>query len=108
MIRMGIAGIGFMGMIHFLAAQKARGAKVTALCTRDPRKRSGDWTGIRGNFGPPGAQMDLANVRGFDSFEDMIADPELDLIDICTPTDQHAPMATAALAAGKHVFVEKP
>ena len=108
MIRIGMAGIGFMGMIHFLAAQQLQAAQVTAVCSRDPKKRAGDWTGIRGNFGPPGTQMDLTNVQGFDSFAEMIADPEIDLVDICTPTAQHAAMAVAALDAGKHVLVEKP
>jgi predicted dehydrogenase len=108
MIRIGIAGIGFMGMIHFLAAQKLRGARVAAICSRDPRKRAGDWTSIRGNFGPPGAQMGLGGVTSFESFRDLIADPAIDMIDICTPTAQHADMAVAALKAGKHVLVEKP
>jgi predicted dehydrogenase len=108
MIRIGIAGIGFMGMIHFLAAQQLRGARVAAICSRDARKRAGDWTSIRGNFGPPGAQMDLGNVKSFESFQDLIADPAIDVIDICTPTAQHADMAVTALKAGKHVLVEKP
>jgi predicted dehydrogenase len=108
MIRIGIAGVGFMGMIHFLAARKIRGAQIAAICSRDPKKRAGDWTGIRGNFGPPGALMDLTGVRIFDSFDKMLIDSEIDLIDVCTPTVQHAAMAIAALDAGKHVLVEKP
>ncbi|MBL9125894.1 MAG: gfo/Idh/MocA family oxidoreductase, partial [Planctomycetaceae bacterium] len=35
MIRVGIVGIGFMGMIHYLAWQRVRGAKVVAISTRD-------------------------------------------------------------------------
>ncbi len=34
MIRVGIAGIGFMGMVHYLSYQKVRGAKVVALCEK--------------------------------------------------------------------------
>lgn len=37
----------------------------------------------------------------------MLDDPNIDMVDICTTTDQHAPMAIAALKAGKHVLVEK-
>ena len=59
MVRIGIVGVGFMGMIHYLAAQNAAGRRVTAMCSRDPKKLAGDWRGIRGNFGPPGEQMDL-------------------------------------------------
>ena len=44
MIRIGLAGIGFMGMIHYLAIERLSNAKVTAIAARDPKKRSGDWT----------------------------------------------------------------
>jgi predicted dehydrogenase len=107
MIRIGIAGIGFMGMIHYLAAQHLRGARVTALCSRDKKKLAGDWTGIRGNFGPAGTQMDLGDVKPYEQFEQLLADPDIDLVDVCSPTHLHAPMALAALKAGKHVLVEK-
>jgi predicted dehydrogenase len=107
MVRIGIVGVGFMGMIHYLAARKATSAKVTALCSRDAKKLAGDWRGIHGNFGPPGEQMDLGAVQRYPQFEDLLADPDVDLIDICSPTHLHADMAIAALKAGKHVLVEK-
>src|ERR1700745_2527825 len=59
MVRIGVVGVGFMGMIHYLAARKLQGARVTAICSRDAKKLAGDWRGIRGNFGPPGQKMDL-------------------------------------------------
>src|SRR5438128_2398746 len=107
MVRIGIVGVGFMGMIHYLAAGKLRGGHVTAVCSRDKKKLAGDWRGIRGNFGPPGTRMDLGCLRRYERFEDLLADPDIDLIDVCTPTNLHAPMALAALKAGKHVLVEK-
>jgi predicted dehydrogenase len=39
---------------------------------------------------------------------DLINDPDIDIIDICTPNSYHAPLAIAALEAGKHVLCEKP
>ncbi|MCS7021962.1 MAG: Gfo/Idh/MocA family oxidoreductase [Gemmataceae bacterium] len=107
MIRIGIVGIGFMGRIHYLAAQRLREARVTAICSRDPAKRAGDWRSTRGNFGPEPGMVDLSGIKTYAQYTDMLADPEIDLIDICTVTDQHAPMAIAALEAGKHVIVEK-
>jgi predicted dehydrogenase len=107
MVRIGIAGIGFMGMIHYLAATKVKGGRVAAVCSRDPVKLAGDWRGIRGNFGPPGTKVDLGKVRRYAAFDDLLADPDIDLVDVCTPTHLHAPMATRALQAGKHVLVEK-
>src|SRR5947209_10599348 len=107
MIGIGIVGIGFMGMIHYLAARKLKGARVTALCSRDPKKLGGDWRGIQGNFGPPGRQMDLGDLKKYSRLEDLLADPEIDLVDVCNPTHLHPPTALAALQAGKHVLVEK-
>jgi predicted dehydrogenase len=108
MLKIGIAGIGFMGMIHYLAWQRVPGAKVVALSSRDPKKRSGDWRGIQGNFGPPGQRVDLRGVRGLETFEELIAQPNIDLIDICLPNSAHCKSTLAAAAAGKHVLCEKP
>ncbi len=40
--------------------------------------------------------------------EDIINDPDIDIIDVCTPNRYHAPLSIAALKAGKHVICEKP
>jgi predicted dehydrogenase len=107
MVRIGIVGIGFMGMIHYLAARRLRGAAVAAVCSRDPKKLAGDWRGIRGNFGPPGEVMDLSAVKKYPTLDALLADPDIDLIDVCNPTHLHPQTAIAALQAGKHVLVEK-
>ncbi|MDO1582743.1 Gfo/Idh/MocA family protein [Rhizobium oryzicola] len=39
---------------------------------------------------------------------EMIADPEVEMVDVCTPTHTHLPLSLAAIAAGKHVLSEKP
>lgn len=107
MVRIGIVGIGFMGRIHYLAGQRLTGAKVAAVCSRDPAKLAGDWRNTRGNFGPEPGQVDLSGVKRYAALADMLADPDIDLIDVCTVTDRHAPVALQALKAGKHVLVEK-
>jgi predicted dehydrogenase len=107
MIRIGIVGIGFMGMIHYLAARKLKGARVAAICSRDPKKLAGDWRGIHGNFGPRGEKMDLTKLKKYRCLDDLLEDDEIDLVDICNPTDVHPATAIAALRAGKHVLVEK-
>ncbi|GIW92240.1 MAG: oxidoreductase [Pirellulaceae bacterium] len=108
MLRVGIAGIGFMGWIHWLAYQRVKDCRVVAICTRDPRKRSGDWTGIRGNFGPPGEKVDLSGVRAYAELSELLADQEVDLVDICLPPYLHEAAAVESVRSGKHVFVEKP
>lgn len=108
MIRVGIVGIGFMGMIHYLAYQRVRGARVGAVVSRDAKKLAGDWRGIQGNFGPAGAKMDLGKVARYRQLDELLADPQIDAVDICLPPSLHAEAAIAALRAGKHVFCEKP
>ncbi|MGY8748028.1 MAG: Gfo/Idh/MocA family protein [Pirellulales bacterium] len=110
MTKVGIAGIGFMGWIHWLAYQELSGVEVVAIATPEEERRSGDWTGIQGNFGPPGAQIDLSGVKTYENLQSMLADPdlELDCIDICLPPAMHCEAIQAAAKAGKHVFCEKP
>ena len=78
MAKIGIVGIGFMGMIHYLAYQRLRGVKVHAICEVDPVRRGGDWRTIKGNFGPPGELMDLSGVAQYADLGAMLADPTLD------------------------------
>ena len=108
MIRVGLVGIGFMGWIHYLAYQKVKGVKLAAICSRDDKKLAGDWRDIKGNFGPPGEQVDLKGIGAYSEFQHLLADPEIDLVDLCLPPHLHTSATLAALKAGKHVFVEKP
>ena len=108
MINVGITGLGFMGMIHYLAYQRTRGASVKAICETDPVRLSGDWRSIKGNFGPQGKKMDLKDIAQYPTFEELLADPAIDLIDFCLPPSSHADAVVDALRAGKHVFCEKP
>lgn len=108
MVRIGLVGIGFMGWIHYLAYRKHSSAKLAAVASRDPQKRSGDWRGIQGNFGPPGSVVDLSQVKQYETLDELLADPLIDAVDLCLPPHLHADATIAALEAGKHVFVEKP
>ena len=109
MTRIGIIGLGFMGMTHFEGAKEITNGKVTAIATRSEKKRNGDWSGIQGNFGPRGStDTDLSGVATYADYQDLLNDENVDLVDICLPTDQHEQVVTDALAAGKHVLVEKP
>jgi predicted dehydrogenase len=108
MLHVGIAGLGFMGMIHYLAYPRVRGAKVAAICEQDAVRRAGDWRSIRGNFGPRGEKTDLRDVAQYGDLDALLADPQIDVVDVCLPTSLHADVAIRALSAGKHVLCEKP
>jgi predicted dehydrogenase len=107
-IRVGIVGVGFMGWIHWLAYQRVGGVRVAAISTRNEQRLAGDWRGIQGNFGPPGEQVDLTGVARYAHVEELLADPNIDLVDITLPTSLHADVAVRALEAGKQVLCEKP
>jgi len=107
-VKVGIVGLGFMGVTHYLAYQKIPGVQVVAIAEEDPVRRSGDWRKVGGNFGPPAGKVDLKGVRAYETYEEMIADENIDLIDICLPSPYHSKASIRALKAGKHVITEKP
>jgi len=108
MVRVGLVGIGFMGWIHQLAYQRSTKAELVAFASRDTKKRSGDWSGIRGNFGPPGEVIDVSRMRAYEMVDHLLKDPSVDVIDICLPPHLHVEVAIAAFEHGKHVLCEKP
>jgi predicted dehydrogenase len=93
-LRVGIAGTGFIGSVHARSARLA-GARVVAVAasSRDSAEA---------------AAVELGADRAAASAEELVRDPELDVVHICTPNHLHQPLAMAALAAGKHVVCEKP
>ena len=107
-MRAGIVGVGFMGWIHYLAYQRSDQAELVAFCSRDAKKRAGDWTGIQGNFGPPGEKIDVSGLSVYDTLDAMLADDSIELVDICLPPSLHAEAIEKSLAAGKKVLCEKP
>lgn len=107
-MNLGIIGLGFMGATHLKAFSQLPGVRVAAISTNDPRARAGDLSHIGGNLGRETGSYDFSNLRAYENWRDLIADRDLDAVDVCLPTDLHAAVALAALAAGKHVLVEKP
>lgn len=107
-VRIGVIGIGFMGSAHFNIHRANPAAQVVAICDVDKKKLSGDWSSIAGNVAVGGGKVDLAGIKTYENADDLIADPDIDVVDITLPTYLHAQYAIKAMQAGKHVFCEKP
>ena len=97
-----------MGAQHLEALTRLSGVEVAAVAARDPRARSGDLRHIGGNLKREGMVHDFSNVRQYETWRELIEDLAVDAVDLCLPTDMHAEVSLAALAAGKHVLCEKP
>ena len=107
-VRVGVLGIGFMGKTHLEIHLKNPKAKLVAYCDIDPRKAAGDFSGGGGNLGER-KELNLGDgVKGYNRAEELLADPNVDMVDICLPTYLHSDYVLKALAAGKHVLSEKP
>ncbi len=52
--------------------------------------------------------LKLAGLHPYENIDELVNDPDVDVVFICTPNDSHFPYAMQALEAGKHVLVEKP
>lgn len=108
-VRIGVIGLGFMGVTHYRSYKRVKGAQVVAVFTRDPKKLAGDWRSVRGNLPTEtGGREDLSGVKRYDDLDAILNDPDVDLVDICLPTHLHTDATLKALRAGKHVIVEKP
>lgn len=93
-----------MGRTHLGAYAATEGAEVRAL--HDPSVR----TAPAGNLITAGGGVDalLASLPREATVEALLARKDIDLVSICTPTDTHVALAHAAIAAGKHLLIEKP
>lgn len=110
-IRVGIIGLGFMGTTHFRIYQDViPDAQVVAVADIDPAKQSGDISKVWGNIGTAdnSVPLDFSGMGVYASGLELIADPQVEVVDICVPTPFHKDLIVAALRAGKHVFSEKP
>lgn len=90
----GIVGCGMISNFHARAIEEVRGAKLVACFDTFPA--SADRLAA------------AEGIRGYHDLKKMLADPEVDVVTICTPSGAHLEPAVAAARAGKHVVVEKP
>ena len=92
--RVAVVGTGFIGPVHIEAVRRL-GYEVVGIVGSSPA-RAADRAAA------------LGVSRAYASFEELLADPGVDVVHITTPNRTHFAMAAAALRAGKHVVCEKP
>ena len=107
-VNVAVVGLGFMGITHLKAYQKIRGARIVAVCDSVRQPVNGVLAGVQGNISDSDA-LDLGRkLKVYRQLDELLADPDIDLVDLCVPTPLHVPLTIAALKSGKHVVCEKP
>ncbi len=94
-LKVGIVGVGGISRSHLPGWSATEHAEVVAGSdvVEEALKEWGEAQGIDKLYSDPA---------------DLFADPDIDIVDVCTPNMYHAPLSIAALEAGKHVICEKP
>lgn len=92
--RAAVVGCGDVAVVHFAALADSDQAELVAVCDVDPTALA--------------AATKQYGVKGYASVAELLAAEDLDVVHVCTPHDQHAPVAIACLEAGVNVLTEKP
>ncbi|MGY8770804.1 MAG: Gfo/Idh/MocA family protein [Pirellulales bacterium] len=90
----GIIGCGMIASFHAKAIADIRGAKLVACFDMAP-----------GRADAFAAEQDC---KGYSDLDEMLADPDVDIVTVCTPSGVHMEPGIKAANAGKHVIIEKP
>lgn len=97
MVKVGIIGAGRIGKVHVESiCTQVEQAQVKMLADPFMNAETEEWAK---NMGVPNVTKD---------YKEVLADPEIDAVLICSSTDTHSPISLEAIQAGKHVFCEKP
>jgi len=107
-VNVAVVGLGFMGVTHLRAYLQNKAARVVAVCDSVRLPVKGVLAGVAGNIKKSDDIHLGSQVSVYRQLDDVLADPKVELVDLCTPTPLHAEQAIAALKAGKHVLCEKP
>ncbi len=95
-IKVGLVGCGFVAELHMYAYRRVYGVDVEVAAVA-----------ARGDHVIEFARKHRIPAS-YRSFDELIADRTIDVVDVCTPPNLHASMIVAAMRAGKHVVCEKP
>lgn len=94
-VRFGVIGYGNIGSRHVAVLDARQDAKIVGVCDADPSARSRQ-------------KAEYPDIPVFESVDSLLSGCDADVINVCTPHYLHADHTLKAIAAGKHVLVEKP
>lgn len=96
-VRIAVIGTGFAAHFHLASYRKVYGEnfEIAVICGRNSERA-----------GALAAEYGVARVES--DWEKVLADPSIDVVDLCVPNDLHVPRILAAAKAGKHIICEKP
>jgi predicted dehydrogenase len=94
-LKVAVIGVGGIARTHMPGWEASQHAEVVAGADINPQ--------VLGEWGKKYGVTRLASTP-----DEILSDPDIDIVDICVPNMHHAPLAIAALEAGKHVICEKP
>lgn len=94
-LKAAVIGLGLISGGHVQAYQDNENVELYAVCDHDK-----SWLAYM--------KDKLGNVKAYDDYHELLADPEIDIVSICLPTYLHMQASIDALLAGKHVLCEKP
>lgn len=97
MLKLGIIGAGRIGKVHGESVMRfVKGATVKAIADPFMNDATRAWA------------KELGIAECYADYKKILSDPEIGAVLICSSTDTHSPISLEAIAAGKHVFCEKP
>ncbi len=107
-VNVAVVGLGFMGVTHIKSYLQIPWARLVAVCDAVRLPVDGVLPGVSGNITGSDAIPLGKEVKVYRQIEELLANPEVELVDLCVPTPLHPAQSLAALQAGKHVICEKP
>jgi predicted dehydrogenase len=107
MHKIGIVGMGGMGWFHAGRYLQLDTARIAAIADVIPERLDAQER-VEINLSDGTDPFDFSAVARYEDGRALIAEADVDVVDICLPTHLHAPYAVAALEAGHHVLCEKP
>ena len=97
MVKVGIIGAGRIGRVHITSiTTRVPNAKIKTVADPFLSEETADWA------------KSMGVEKTTKDYKEIIEDPEIDAVLICSSTDTHSPISVEAIKAGKHVFCEKP